>query len=84
MAAWQGPTAQYPSGCIEIALDHQVIQSQIQYWRGHYPASVANDVEKIVKDVYEEIAIAKVSQAMNCVGIWLERNAALATKYGFC
>lgn len=61
MAAWQGPTTQYPSGCIEIALDHQVIRSQIQYWQGHYPPAVANDVEKIVKDTYEEIAIAKVS-----------------------
>ncbi|GAB3795056.1 hypothetical protein GCM10028798_03140 [Humibacter antri] len=62
MAAWQpGSTPQYPNGCIEIAADHPVIRGQIEYWQSQYTPAVAHDIEKIVKDVYEEVALAKVS-----------------------
>ena len=61
MAAWQPPTTQFPNGCVELAGDHPVITSQIEHWQSQYPVTVANDIEKIVKDAYEEVAIAKVS-----------------------
>ncbi|GAB4078709.1 ATP-binding protein [Nostocoides australiense] len=61
MAAWQPPSALHPNGCIEIASDHQVIRNQVEFHQNHYPPAVAKDIEKIVRDVYEEIAIAKVS-----------------------
>jgi hypothetical protein len=61
MAAWQKPNAQDPSGCIELDETHPVISSQIEFWQAQYPKAVAPQVEKIVKDAYEEVAIAKVS-----------------------
>jgi hypothetical protein len=61
LAAWQRPSASYPSGCIEIDEGHPVICGQIEYWQNQYPPAVKHDVEKIVKEAYEEVAIAKVS-----------------------
>jgi hypothetical protein len=61
IAAWQGATLQYPNGCIELDKGHAVIRSQIEHWQGQYSPAVANDVEKLVKDAYEEVAVAKVS-----------------------
>lgn len=61
IAAWQKPSANDPSGCIELDRDHPVIRGQIEYWQHQYPPAVAQDIEKIVKDAYEEVALAKVS-----------------------
>lgn len=61
MAAWQKPTAQHPNGCIELDAGHPVIRGQIEHWQAQYPPAVAKDVEKLVMDAYEEVAVAKVS-----------------------
>ena len=61
MAAWQKPSAQFPSGCIDLDEDHLVIREQVEYWQNQYPKAVAAQVEKIVRDAYEEVAVAKVS-----------------------
>ena len=61
IAAWQKPTAQYPNGCIEPDKAHPVILSQIEHWQSQYSLAVAHDVEKLVKDAYEEVAVAKVA-----------------------
>jgi hypothetical protein len=75
MAAWQAAsTPQYPNGCIEIAVDHPVIRSQIEFWQSQYPPAVANDIEKIVKDAYEEVALAKVSHIHALGSIFAEEK----------
>jgi hypothetical protein len=61
VAAWQKPNKAFPTGCIFLDKDHQVLQEQIAYWQAQYPRAVAPQVEKIVRDAYEEVAIAKVS-----------------------
>jgi hypothetical protein len=61
IAAWQKPTATYPSGCIELDKDHLVFRSQIEHWQKQYPAAAAREVEQLVREAYEEVAIAKVS-----------------------
>lgn len=61
IAAWQKPSVQYPNGCIELDKGHPVIISQIEHWQGQYSPAVRLDVEKLVKDAYEEVAVAKVS-----------------------
>lgn len=61
IAAWQKPSAQNPNGCIELDEKHPVILSQLDHWQGQYSPAVAKDVEKLVKDAYEEVAVAKVS-----------------------
>lgn len=61
IAAWQKPSLHYPNGCIELDKRHPVILSQIEHWQGQYSPAVKPDVEKLVKDAYEEVAVAKVS-----------------------
>lgn len=61
MAAWQKPSAQDPNGCIELDENHPVIRSQIEHWQKQYTPAVAKQVEKLVMDAYEEVAVAKVS-----------------------
>lgn len=61
IAAWQKPSAQDPNGCIELDANHPVIRSQVEHWQKQYPPAVAKQVEKLVMDAYEEVAVAKVS-----------------------
>ncbi len=61
IAAWQKPSAQDPNGCIELDEDHPVVRAQIEHWQNQYSPAVKNDVEKLVKDAYEDVAVAKVS-----------------------
>lgn len=61
IAAWQKPSVQYPNGCIELDKGHPVILNQVEHWQGQYSPAVGHDVEKLVKDAYEEVAVAKVS-----------------------
>jgi len=74
MAAWQKPSLQYPDGCIELDREHPVIRSQIEYWQSQYPVAVAKDVEKLVMDAYEEVAIAKVSHMHALTGAVLSEE----------
>lgn len=68
-ATWQKPTAQDPNGCIERDKGHPVIRSQIEYWQQQYSPAFAQDVEKLVKDAYEEVAVAKVSHMYALTGV---------------
>jgi hypothetical protein len=61
IAAWQKPSAQDPNGCVELDAAHPVIRNQVEHWQAQYPLAVAKQVEKLVMDAYEEVAIAKVS-----------------------
>jgi hypothetical protein len=61
IAAWQKPTAKNPDGCIELDESHLLFRSQIEHWQKQYPAAAAKEVEQLVKEAYEEVAIAKVS-----------------------
>jgi len=74
MAAWQTPSALYPAGCIEIDEGHPVIRGQIEYWQSQYPAAVKQDILKIVKQAYEEVAIAKVSHLHALTGSVLSED----------
>lgn len=69
IAAWQKPTAQYPNGCIELDEDHPVVRTQIEHWQNQYSPAVKNDVEKLVKDAYEDVAMAKVSHLHALTGV---------------
>jgi hypothetical protein len=61
IAAWQKSSLQYPNGCIELDKGHPVILGQVEHWQAQYSAAVGHEVEKLVKDAYEEVAVAKVS-----------------------
>lgn len=69
IAAWQKPTAQYPNGCIELDEDHPVVRTQIEHWQNQYSPAVKKDVEKLVKDAYEDVAMAKVSHLHALTGV---------------
>ncbi|MGV9216121.1 hypothetical protein ACTFTM_30075 [Micromonospora sp. RB23] len=74
IAAWQKPTAQFPNGCIDLDEDHPVIRLQIEYWQDQYPRAVAAQVEKIVREAYEEVAVAKVSHMHALAGTVLSEE----------
>lgn len=61
LAAWQPPNTTFPTGCIQLDETHPVIRGQIEYWQRQYPPAVAHQVVQIVKQAYEEVAVAKVS-----------------------
>lgn len=61
VAAWTFPNSTYPFGLIEIDETHPVVRGQVDYWKEQYPAGMATDVERIVKDAYEDVAVAEVT-----------------------
>ena len=61
IAAWEGPSAKYPNGLIQLDKTHQVILGQVEYWQSQYPRALAKQAEDIVKEAYADVAIAKVS-----------------------
>lgn len=69
IAAWQKPTPVDPSGCIELDEGHPVIRDQVTYWQSQYPIAVSKQVEQIVKEAYEEVAVAKVSHLHALTGV---------------
>jgi hypothetical protein len=68
IAAWQGPSATWPDGLIQLDESHPVVRGQIKYWQSQYPAAHAQQVEAIVKAAYEDVAIAKVSHMHSLTG----------------
>lgn len=74
MAAWQTPSAQYPNGCIDLDQEHPVIREQIEYWKSQYPPAVGPQVEDIVRQAYEEVAVAKVSHMHALTGTVLSEE----------
>ena len=74
LAAWQPPGGAYPTGCIELDQDHPVIRGQIEYWQAQYPATVAPQIAEIVKQAYEEVAVAKVSHLHALTGTVLSED----------
>lgn len=74
MAAWQKPSAQYPAGCIFLDEEHPVIREQVEYWQTQYPRAVANQVEQIVREVYEEVAVATVAHMHALTGTVLSEE----------
>jgi len=51
-----------------------VIRAQVEYWQSQYPKAVAAQVEKIVRDAYEEVAAAKVSHMHALTGAVLSEG----------
>lgn len=74
LAAWQGPGPVYPAGCIELDEGHPVIRGQIEYWQSQYPPAVAPQIAEIVKQAYEEVAVAKVSHLHAITGAVLSED----------
>lgn len=68
IAVWQPQSTQFPNGCVDLDEGHPVIKAQIQYWQKQYPPAVAMQVETIVRQAYEEVAVAKVSHMHALVG----------------
>lgn len=68
IAAWQPPNAKNPNGLVELDLQHPIIQSQIKYWQDQYNPASKFDVERIVKEAYEDVAVAKVSHMHSLAG----------------
>lgn len=73
-AAWQEPNAQQPAGCILLDQDHPVIVGQIEYWQSQYPPAVAPKIADIVRQAYEEVAVAKVSHLHYLTGTVLSEE----------
>jgi hypothetical protein len=68
MAAWEPPNKSHPSGLIQLDRTHPVICGQIDYWQAQYPRALSDEVERIVKAAYEDVAISKVSHLHSLTG----------------
>lgn len=63
LCSWEPPNAEWKSGCVLINHDHPVIEGQLRHWQDRFPAPVADEVKRIVLEVYGTIAVAKVAHS---------------------
>lgn len=76
IAAWQGPSKEFPNGRVLIDKTHPVIRGQVEYWQSQYPRAVAEQVEQIILDVYGDVSVAKVSHVLALTGSVIPEDSA--------
>lgn len=59
-AVWNPQSVANPHGLVQLNLEHPVLQEEIRYWAPQYPTHLEEDVVKVIKDTYAQMAVATV------------------------
>ncbi len=63
LAAWQPHDAEHQEGVVLINVDHVVIRQEVSHWQAQFADHHADAVATTVREVYGEIAVAKVAHS---------------------
>ncbi|NBD12976.1 hypothetical protein [Corallococcus silvisoli] len=63
LAVWQPRDPEYPNGVVLLNVEHPVLTQQIAHHQAQYPDHFAEDVATEVRNVYMEVAIAKIAHS---------------------
>ena len=66
--AWQPNDPEAPEGVVLLATDFPVLVEQIRYWQDQYASHQAEAVEDVVRQVYGEVAVAKIAHTEHLKG----------------
>lgn len=62
IAVWDRKSANYPSGCVLLNVDHVVIREIVSNWQDKYP-NHEEDAERFVVSILGELLVAKVAHS---------------------
>ena len=69
LAAYTRPNLDKPAGLVLIYGEHPVLRHIVETYQSQYPPHVADDVRKIIEDVYGQVAVAKVAHSEEMRGL---------------
>jgi hypothetical protein len=62
-AVWNPPSKAEPAGLIQMNPRHPVLEEEIRYWAPQYATHLEEEVTKIIKEVYAQLAAATVAHS---------------------
>lgn len=62
-AVWNPPSQANPNGLVQLNIDHPVLREEILFWAPQYPQHLEDDVVKVIKDTYAQMAVATVAHS---------------------
>lgn len=78
-AVWNPPSQANPNGLVQLNVDHPVLREEILHWAPQYPQHLEDDVVKVIKDTYAQMAVAAVAHSES-LRVHLERADDLDAK----
>ena len=69
LAAYTRPNMDKPTGLIVIYGEHPVLRHIVETYQRDYAPHLADDVRKVVEDVYGQVAVAKIAHSEGMCGL---------------
>lgn len=62
-AIWNPPSAAEPEGLVQLNVEHPVFLEEIRHWVPQYPTHFEDEVIKVLKDSYAQLAVATIAHS---------------------
>jgi hypothetical protein len=69
IAAYTRPNTDKPAGLVMIYGEHPVLRHIVETYQAQYALHLADDVRKVVEDVYGQVAVAKIAHSEEMRGL---------------
>jgi hypothetical protein len=69
LAAYTRPNTDTPSGLVMIYGEHPVLRHIVETYQAQYAPHLADDVRKVVEEVYGQVAVAKIAHSEEMRGL---------------
>jgi hypothetical protein len=69
LAAYTRPNTDKPAGLVMIYGEHAVLRHIVETYQAQYAPHLADDVRKVVEDVYGQVAVAKIAHSEEMRGL---------------
>jgi hypothetical protein len=69
LAAYTRPNADKPAGLVTIYGEHPVLRHIVESYQAEYPPHRADEVRKVIEDIYGQVAVAKVAHSEEMRGL---------------
>lgn len=76
LAVWNPPSAANPTGLVQLNVDHPVLREEVVHWAPQYPPHLEDEVVKVIKDTYGQLAVATIAHS-EALRVHLERREML-------
>lgn len=61
MAVWNPRSTVHPQGLVLLNMSHPVMVEEFRHWRLQYPPHLEDEVDKVVKAAYAQLAVATIA-----------------------
>jgi hypothetical protein len=69
LAAYTRPNADKPAGLVTIYGEHPILRHIVETYQAQYAPHLADDVRKLIEEVYGQVAVAKIAHSEEMRGL---------------